>query len=237
MKESYAKRPKCTKIKDDGKKCQALAVKGKERCYKHGGAVQSGAAASAFKTGKFSAVLPKNIVDRFEALLADRELVEHRSTAALFTIRAEEVLRELADEEQARAQTRYLKRYAQILSKEISKGEITKDTAYDRLTAAITKKMEEYQKWEEIYQIAELKRKTMEAETKRLKDMGAVMTMEQALAFIMSVSGIAKRYLEQDKMEGFVSEVGSTLKLALPAYKMVETVPVIDAVEGEIVDD
>jgi hypothetical protein len=241
-KELYAAKAKCTGTRTNGEPCVALAIKGTTLCYQHSPRQARGARSGRFKTGVYSVVLPRDIVERYEILLSDRGIVETRTSVALATVRIEELIKKL-EENEAAGRYILLSKAVKDLRRQIDKGETTSVVAFQKIASIIDSKIEEYQKWSEIYEVMELKRKLVDTESKRLKDIGAVLNAEQAMAFIMSIAGISKRYLPEESMAPFIAEMGKTLKLAVPAYKMVETRSLAGemlddgAVEGEIVED
>jgi hypothetical protein len=64
----------------------------------HGGTSKRGADHHNFKTGKYSSVMPAGLLSRYEALLADSELMELRDEIAVISAAITLVIKQLPDD-------------------------------------------------------------------------------------------------------------------------------------------
>ena len=62
------------------------------RCLNHGGKSLSGIASPSYKHGRYSTALPTGLIPRFEASMADPDLLDQRAELALLDARIEELL-------------------------------------------------------------------------------------------------------------------------------------------------
>ncbi len=70
-----------------GEQCRKPAVPGRTVCHYHGGKTPVGAAAPAFKHGRYSKYLPKRWLERYEAALANPDLLALKDEIALIDLR------------------------------------------------------------------------------------------------------------------------------------------------------
>lgn len=94
---------RCVKIKRDGERCKSWALTGSDYCRAHGGNRAKGIANGNYKHGRYSKVLPRRLVARFEAALADPELLSHSQDLAVMVTRQLELAERLGSEESSRA--------------------------------------------------------------------------------------------------------------------------------------
>lgn len=183
--QKASKRKHCGAKRRDGKPCRAWAMSN-GRCRMHGGASPKGAAHPRTTSGRYSRDLPTRLRDRYEEAIADASLLELAAEAALLDARLGEILARLdrgesgelwgALEKEAQAAQRYSK---------------DPDRARSHLAAVfrlIQQGAQERERWDEITDLIEYKRKLAETERKRLRDSNYIITVQQLnvlLAFIL----------------------------------------------------
>lgn len=77
----------CNAVTRQGTPCGQLACGGSAKCRYHGGKSLRGASSATFKTGRHSKFLPERLASRYEAALADKDLLSLRDEIALIDSR------------------------------------------------------------------------------------------------------------------------------------------------------
>ena len=78
-----------------GRFCKVRKMKGRNRCRIHGGTTPVGIQAQSFTHGRYSKYMPTGFLARYEASLADPEILSLKSEIAISQARVAELLQNL----------------------------------------------------------------------------------------------------------------------------------------------
>ena len=158
----------------------------------HGGKSLAGAANGNFKHGRYSKYLPTRLLEQYEVSRnLDDELLKLAEQIALLDTRIADLLLRTDSGESGQLWRDTQKAYQQMRIA-MDKGDRDKVTnALADLEVLLERGHSDYQAWDEIQRVMELRRRLVESEQKRLQMAGQYLTTHQALtltqALIMSV--------------------------------------------------
>ncbi len=156
--------------------CQNTAVYPNGRCRLHGGAALAGVAHPNFRHGRYSKHLPANLLDRYEAGLADADLRKLDDEIALVYARQTQVLDRLGTGEGQPAWEAVKEAHAAIVEAVKAGRPEPLKAALDRLGQAIAQADGERDTWSQLLALIERRRKLVESKA-RVEALG-----EQAVA-------------------------------------------------------
>jgi hypothetical protein len=178
----------CTaRSKRSGERCRRAAIINRTTCYNHGGTSPVGIGSATFQTGRYSKHLPTKLIERFRASDADPDLLALRSEISLIDARLEDVLRRVETSESGQL-WRDLRAAYEAASRAQRAGDPARASVHlAEVGSLITRGHADYAAWTDICLLIEQRRRLVESERKRLVDMQAMLTSEQAMAFLSSV--------------------------------------------------
>lgn len=206
---------KCNgKSKRTGDKCGANAMVGSEKCYHHGGKTPVGAAASQFKTGRYSKYLPARLAGRYEESSADTELLALREEVSLVDTRLADLLKRV-DTNEAGYWWKELQRVYREYRVAERKADLPEMIARLREWGDIIQAgINDYAAWNEIQNTLEQRRKLVESERKRLIEMQMVITSERAMLLISALVGIVQNHVTDDRtLKAISADVGKLISI------------------------
>ena len=167
--------------------CRKPPVTGRNRCELHGGLTPRGLASANTKTGRYSKDVPTQLSSRYEEARQDQELLNLRDDIAIAEARTGELLSKLGEGAD-------LQKAIQHLQNQITKGGSTPS----EITAEIqklTNKLTAFEgaTWAEVREQQEKKRKLIESERRRLRDMAMFISVEQVMLLMSRVQDIVMR--------------------------------------------
>lgn len=181
--------------KRTGLRCGANAVDGKNVCYHHGGRSLSGVASPSYKHGRYSRVLPARLLDRYQEAAQDPELLALREDVALLDTRLADLLKRVDSGETGRAWRAARDGLAQV-NRGIARND--PDELKDGLAVlreAIGQGVSDYAAWNEVAAVLEQRRRLVESERKRLVEMQAMLSAEQAMLLLTAVLDAVRRHV------------------------------------------
>lgn len=195
-----------------GTPCQRSPAPGRNRCNLHGGKTPRGIAAPNWKTGRWSKVLPRGLVARYEQAVGDRRLLELRDDIALLDARTNELLSKVDQTHDSAA----LWRATQVTFTRLSASMQAKDAdaITEHLTALgqlLNSGVADTELWHEIQSLIDQRRKLVESESRRLVELGSVLTVEQAMAFSSAVLAAVKSNVADPQALTAISEAVTRL--------------------------
>lgn len=180
------------KSKQSGEQCKRHAVPGKRVCAMHGGKSLAGIASRTFKTGRYSKYLPANLVEKYQEALQDSNLESLNSELALINARIAHVLSSIPTSEIGETWRRLRQVYESLRHAMNDENAVGTIQALQEMGDLITQGLDEYQRWKEVYELVELRRRLSETERRRLVDMQQYMTSQQAMVLVGTLLGIIK---------------------------------------------
>jgi galactokinase len=146
----------CTaKSKQQKRRCKRHATPGMKVCRMHGGKTPVGAAAAAFKHGRYSKILPTVMAEHYQRAKDDQEWMSLREEIALVDARIAEVL----------------------------------------AGAAAVKSQRPQPIWEAIGPLMEQRRRLIETESRRVKDLHDMISRERAYTLIAALADAVRRHV------------------------------------------
>lgn len=182
------------------------------RCRFHGGLTPVGVASPNFKTGRYSKHLPLHLLADFEAAKNDPELVECRDELALVDSRMGQLAQRLQsgkDAEMWLTLSMHFSSFATGFDSLLSFIEIEDDDgqqalrettdALEACRGVVNEVRASEGTWREVYGVLEQRRKLVETESKRLKDMQQMITVERAMGLIAALADSIRRNVTDRK--------------------------------------
>ena len=207
----------CGAKKRNGEPCKTRPMPN-GRCRMHGGNQKSGIASVLFKTGRYSKHLPSRLSERYEASLADPDLIAGRDAAALLDARVEDLLARVDSGESgelwrsirqtyaaAEDARKDMERCGDSSGLDFLKARQAFFDAYDSIGTLIAEGAMDYHAWDEVLVAMEAKRKIDDTETKRLKEAQKSITVERAMTLVGALTGIVTKYVTDRDTLGAIS--------------------------------
>lgn len=186
----------CGAKKRNGQLCTSVILFDNGRCKMHGGPSPKGPASPNFVTGRMSRYLPKGLRERYEAFIADPDIVALTSEIALTDARLSQLV-QMVDVGESGARWASLKAaYAELQAARSVKDDVLRAQrladSVNRIGALIEQGAKEVEVWSEIGATIEQRRKLAESEQRRLVAMQQTLTAEQALMFMTAVLDVIR---------------------------------------------
>lgn len=217
-----AKCPKCAASRPCGQRAMSNG-----RCSRHGGKSPSGTAHPNFETGLYAKDLPHNMLEIFQQLQSDEELLKGMSDLRLMYTRLKLLLRSnnsldvFADLQSAWNRFEQASRMpdggdADEAAKAVKQAkQDAMNAALAGINALIRKGKGEAGRWQEIYSISDRLVRLRESERRRLLDEQTSLSAERAMLLItMITNSVIKRVkdsVDQDIARGVLNGVSLDL--------------------------
>lgn len=190
------------KTRPDGHPCLNPPTPGRERCRLHGGGQKRGIEHHNWKGGairsdrkehplrrdRLSTLLPKRLGDRFQAAAADPALLELDSDIALVDTRLEEILSQLETGEAGAAWDRVQRAFTAYCISQTP-------PAFAALEDAIEAGASERERWAEVIELVDQRRKLVESQRKRLVEMKQMLLAEEAVNLMATLAAAVRRHV------------------------------------------
>jgi hypothetical protein len=186
--------PKCTgHSKRSGKPCKKDAMKGRQTCYFHSGSKKSGTASPNYKHGRYSKDLPTRMAAQYAASLTDTELLNLRDEISLVDARLNDILKRVDSGESGKLWGLLSGAFDDIKSAS-SQAELT--LALNEAHRLVQRGLADYAAWGEIGSLMEQRRRLVDSEAKRLKDMQMMYSVEQGMLLVGAIVDILQKNIE-----------------------------------------
>lgn len=185
----------CGAHNKSGGLCQNMPVTGSVRCRMHGGKSPRGVASPNFKHGSRSKYLPKNILSKYEELVADPELMNLRADVAIITSLLNDRLEKLDTGEAAKLWEKARKANDDIrkaLNDEKYGAVVQSSLELDRI---IGESITIHELLSEVQSLIDQRRRLVESEQKRLTTAQQMITSEQAMGFVAALIDSVRRHV------------------------------------------
>jgi len=170
------------------------------RCRMHNGQALSGVAHPGYKHGRYAENLPSRLLERYQASVADPELLNLSAEIALLDSRVADVLSRV-DSGESGALWRSLGRLrARFLAAQRAQDQDGMQEALVELLNAVGRGHADFEAWAEVADLLERRRRLVESEQKRRVAMQQVVTAEQALGLIAAL-GVSMRGAVLDRCD------------------------------------
>jgi hypothetical protein len=192
-----ARANQCTaKSKRSGQQCRRSAMIGKHVCMMHGGKTPTGLASPNTKHGLRSRYMPKGLLPKYQAALADPALLEQTRNLALTEARIGDLLEQL---DAAGGRARW-----EALSELHTRMELSLpiDThaelrnALDELGSIIQAGRSDYEHWDALLTTMDLQRKIADTERKRIQAAEQSIPVTSLMLFMANLQDVLLRNIE-----------------------------------------
>lgn len=209
---------RCGAMKKSGGLCTGQPLP-TGRCKLHGGASVSGFDLPQTKHGRYSKYLKGTVADIYTEAINDPELLSLRDELAVLTVRIQTLLEKQSGIEVPpwSVALRALGKLKKEMGKKNPDEELIQ-AALNQLDEVMTSSLEKFNQheaiWEEIRQVIQERASVSNTEWKRLNDMQAVITVEQAMGFAKAILD-SQREVLKDHPE-LLREAQSRILFLLP---------------------
>jgi hypothetical protein len=167
------------------------------RCQHHGGTTPRGLESPHFQHGGYSQYLPDSLGDRMDDFMKDPNIASVREELALLGTRLSSKLEELEDGP-SRDLWEQLEDAVDELEAARRRGDGDAVAAcLNQITRLVRNGAQEQEKWEDVFDIVEQRRKLAETENKRMKQSSNTLTVEEASMLVEVMTGTVMDILEQ----------------------------------------
>ena len=185
----------------DGWPCESPYIRENGRCKMHGGNQPTGANHHNFKHGRASraySALPSRFKEAYMASMEDDDLLSLRADISLTDARMNELIERL-DTGESGERWRGVMTLSGGLKTELKETELDRD-ALTKLAATLRELSEaaisDERAWRELKSTSQHRRKLVDTERQRLKDLHAYLTAEEALAIMGRITDSIIRHVE-----------------------------------------
>jgi hypothetical protein len=193
--------------------CKNAAVTGSTRCRMHGGKTPRGAALPQTKHGRYSKDLPTHLGARFLAAQSDPDLLNLNAEISLVDTRVGDLLQRV-DIDGAGALWLSLGGIVDDLEAFFDEEDMEGiEQGITRLKQLIRRAKDDAEAWNQIYPLVEQRRKLVESEGKRRKDMQDMITSEKAMLLVTSlVDTVRKHVHDRDTLAAISADLARLLE-------------------------
>jgi len=197
---------KCTsKAKSTGRQCQRDAmINGK--CQVHGGKTPKGVASPHFKTGRYSKHLPTRMMADYKASLADPELLNLRAEIAITDARINDLLKRVNSGESGEVWRQLRETYDLFRG---AVGNTALATQYlDEINSLIKRGNSDAAIWRELNSNLEQRRRLVDSEAKRMKDMHQMVRSDEFALFVKAyMEALVENVKDKDDLRAVVTRL------------------------------
>lgn len=184
----------CGALNRNNEPCRRMPVPGGLRCRFHGGRSLRGPAAPAWRHGRYSQYLPTNVIDRYQSMRNDPDVLCLHDEVAMLQSRTAELLEEVKAMESAGSVSAIAKAYFALRNAFESGAENQKLlNLFDSLRNAIHNGRRKKEVWNEVRASLTIQRRLI-AEQRKTED---VMTPEQAAALGSALIAVVQRVIHK----------------------------------------
>lgn len=167
------------------------------RCRMHGGLTPAGIASPNFKTGRYSKYIPARLLKRYAEGESDSTLMDLRDEIALTDTRISDLL--------GRADLGDSVELWERLRTQLARHDAGDTSAHAECKRLVEKGIADHHTWDALPPLIEQRRKLVESEAKRLKDMRLMITAEQVMTFVATLSAIVKAHVKDEEILANIS--------------------------------
>jgi hypothetical protein len=172
------------------------------RCHLHGGKSLAGWAHPNARTGRYIKTMPARLETRYQASLADPELLVLREEISLVDARVHDLL-ERVETGESGAIWRALRKELDTLN---ATPDVSETAKLQTVAALIDQGVADYDAWDEVNRWVERRRRLAESERKRLVEAQQIITTEQAMALLGAVVEVIRKHVGDRKTLAAISQ-------------------------------
>ncbi len=203
---------KCTaKSKRTGLKCNAQAM-ANGKCYHHGGAQPSGIASQNYVTGRYSKVMPKRLLETYEAARRDPDLLNLSDDIGAIDSRIADVLTRVESGDAGETWQTLERAWNDFRIAQAAKDAPKTQLAIATIGRTIETGAGDWAAWREILNLIERRRKLVESEGKRRLQMQDMTDNAEVMALLQRLGDAVKRHVpDRDALQAIQSEISAVL--------------------------
>lgn len=187
----------CGAKKRNGERCKQWAMQN-GRCRMHGGTAVVGPGNPAYKHGRYSKALPKRLRERAEEALEDPNLLALVEGVAALDARITDLFSRV-DENAGAEAWQLLQEYLAEADRALRRQRPDVGLARDQIALAVgvvRDGLAESALWRDVLDTMEQRRRLVDSEVRRRKDMDNYVTAEQALVFVHAVVETVRQHVD-----------------------------------------
>lgn len=168
------------------------------RCRIHGGKTPSGAAVKHFRTGRYARSVPVRLAADYDTARSDADLLALRDEIALLDARLNDLLTGVSNGEAGELWKRLkdaLREYDDAARSSAKDAEGRKSEAFGNIRWLVNEGYQEWMSWMEIRHTLEDRRRLVDSERARLKDMQQMISSESAMTLISAIVGAVQTHV------------------------------------------
>jgi hypothetical protein len=210
MSTIFAVEIRCNATNRQGEPCGFAPEPGKQVCRYHGGLSLSGPFSPTWKDGrqsKYAGYAPARIMEAADRASSDPDLTSVKDDIGLIEGRICDLLSRV-EHGGALEPLNAIREATKAANKclfESSSEERDKRASMENLLLLVNSAEQDYHHWNEIQSLVETRRKLCETETKRKKDIGALVDAREAMAMVMEVQTIVAREVKDGPTRARIS--------------------------------
>lgn len=166
------------------------------RCRIHGGSTPVGMVHHNYTDGKYSSILPRRLLAKYNEAVEDPNLLAMNQEIALIDARMSDLLSRVDTGESGQLWGMI----RSVLSQVQATDGVEHLVALDQLSQLINHGITDYAAWHGIQELVEQRRKLVESERKRLIDLNQTITAEKAIAMITFILETIKKHEKDTKI-------------------------------------
>lgn len=181
----------CGAKRRDGGTCTQPAM-ANGRCKMHRGGAKTGLAAGNYKHGRYSKVLPKRMLERYNAAVTDPELLNLSAEIAVVDSRLSDLLIRVESGDAGEIWDKLSKAKDKYRDASIKADIPEMGAQLDAMIRLIERGAQDVAAWREIHATLEQRRRLVESERKRLVEQEQMLTLHEAMTFFNAVASAVK---------------------------------------------
>ena len=178
------------------KPCEEDKLMANGKCYRHGGPTPTGPALPQFKHGRYSKALPAGLVARFEASMADPQLLELRSELSLVDARIEELLGRVQAEETVGRWSDATTVYQRMRVAYQSRRPSDAATALTELGDILERGNTDVELWKQLGESLDRRARFVVAESHRMEKLHQMISVERVWALILALTQAVRKHVD-----------------------------------------
>lgn len=197
---------------DDKRPCRRWAMPN-GRCYMHGGRAKHGFDSPAFKTGKYSKYLPKNLLESYANAINDPDLLSNRESVAIIEMRLVELLGDLNVGNSAELWGKLIDEWAKFISAIQRDNKTQQSQSINRLNRIMNDGSAIAATWREIYDNRERFRRLVETEQRVATTRETMVSIESVLMYltiqIEATKSAVKKYVDDQETQSKIIDAAA----------------------------
>lgn len=189
-----------------GAHCVNYPVRGRTRCRMHGGLSPRGIASPHLRTGRYSRDLPTRMVERYQDMVSDPDLLRLGDDIRLVDARIADVLRRVDTGESGRLWALTGQRCGALRDAMLSGDAGATRQALTDLEQVINQGIADWAAWDDVGRWQDRRSRLVATEIKRLDAGQRSITAEQFLLFVGAITAIIKEHVPDRKARQLIAD-------------------------------